>query len=167
MVYSDSGLLENVQFRVVNWFTVTVSPFKRYLNLNCMILTVGWFQHTANIILYCCTCHLEDGLMSGRNMSVVTAHQNYLHTTEVHLLVLLIHFVHLINAWSLEHIKLYGSLVAHEGCVYRAHIINICARCLIYADSYGALQELLLEATWKTQNRKMVKAAKYSKQVFL
>jgi hypothetical protein len=160
IVYSDSGILGNVQFQVVNWFTITVLSFKRYLNLNCIILTVGWFRHTANIILYCCTCHLEGSLTSGRHMSVVTACQSYLHTAEVHLLALLIHFVHLINAWSLEYIKLHGSLLAHEGCVYWAHIVNICARCMIYADSYGASQELLLEATWKTKNRKMVKAAK-------
>ena len=80
----------------------------------------------------------------------------------MHLLVLLINFVHLNNTWSLEHIKQYGNLVAHEGYVYRAHTINICASCLICADFYGALQELLLEATWKTQDRKMAKAAKYS-----
>jgi hypothetical protein len=67
MVYIDSGLLRNVHFRVVDWFTIT------YLNLNCMTLTVEWFRHTADIILYCCTCHLEYGLMIGRNMSVVTA----------------------------------------------------------------------------------------------
>ena len=78
------------------------------------------------------------------------------------LLVLLINFVHLNNAWSLEHIKLYGSLVAHEGCVYRAYTINICASFLICADFYGALQEFLLEATWKTQDRKMAKSVEYS-----
>ena len=69
----------------------------------------------------------------------------------------------LINARSLEHIELYGSLVAHEGCVYRAHTINICASYLIFADSYGASQGLLLESTWKAQDRKMAKSVKYGK----
>lgn len=57
--YIDSGLLENVQFQVVDWFSITVLPFNRYLNLNCMILTAEWFRHTANIILYCALATLK------------------------------------------------------------------------------------------------------------
>jgi len=56
--------------------------------------------------------------MSGRDMSVVTVWQNCVHTNEMHLLVFLTNFVHLINAWIVEHIKLFGNLVVHVGCFY-------------------------------------------------
>jgi hypothetical protein len=35
-----TGPLGNIQFQVVDWFTITVLPFNRDLNLNCIILTV-------------------------------------------------------------------------------------------------------------------------------
>jgi hypothetical protein len=59
----------------------------------------------------------------------------------------------------------FGS--ARRVCLLSTHTINICASCLKYADSYGASQELLLEAMWKTQDRKIAKAVKYNKQVSL
>jgi hypothetical protein len=44
--------------------------------------------------------------MSGRNMSLVTMHQNYSQETKIHSLVFLINVMHLINAQNMEHIKL-------------------------------------------------------------
>jgi hypothetical protein len=44
--------------------------------------------------------------------------------------------------------------------LHLAVALEDCVSCLIYADFYGASQELLLEAIWKTQDRKIAEAAK-------